>query len=87
MSGKQSRAVHLALAWLRRHPGQTAAAAERYGCAVKSVRLALHAAGRSDEVMPVGRPRKSAAIQAAIEVGKSHAADKFAFPTTQEQTP
>ena len=66
MSGKQSRAVHLALAWLRRHPGETAAAAARYGCAVKTLRLALHAAGRSDEVRPVGRPKKDVTVQIVL---------------------
>ena len=62
MSGKQSRPVHLALAWLRRNPGQTAAAADRYGVAVKTLRLALHAAGRSAEVRKVGRPKKDVTV-------------------------
>ena len=77
MSGKQSRAVHLALAWLRRNPGETAAAAARYGVAVKTLCLALHAAGRSDEVRPVGRPRKAAII---ADYPKSD-------NSTKEQTP
>jgi hypothetical protein len=73
MSGKQSRSVHLALAWLKRHPGETAAAASRYGVTVKTLRIALHAAGRSAEVAPVGRPRKATGVNLS--------------PVHEEQTP
>ena len=74
MSGKQSQGVYMALAWLGVNPGASAVAvALRYGVAVKTLRLALHAAGRSAEVAPVGRPRKATV--------------SILSPVKQEQTP
>ena len=63
MSGKQSQGVYMALAWLGVNPGASAVAvALRYGVSVKSVNRALHAAGRSAEVRPVGRPKKDVTV-------------------------
>ena len=63
MSGKQSMGVHMALLWIKRNPGGRAADAARYGgVSVKSVNRALHAAGRSAEVRPVGRPKKDVTV-------------------------